>query len=396
MSVVEGAKPAGLFPRVQNILMRPKAEWDVIAAEPATAQSLIFGYAGIIAAIPAIGRLIWGFTPHCLFGACISWNPVAVIVSAVISYVVALVGVFVVGLIIDALAPSFGGEKNQVQALKVAVYSSTAAWLSGIFIIVPGVGLLLSLLGLYSLYLLYVGLPKLMKSPEDKSVGYTVVVVILALVVFIVGGAVASGVAAMGALGGMASQTASVNGTVRFGGATVDVGKMQAAARQMEAAARQAQSGQAAGGKVVAVDPARLKVLLPDNIGGVPRTEISSASGGAAGMSGSNAEAIYQSGDRRITLTVTDLGAAGAFTAMAGAINVNSDKETATGYQKVSTAGGQLVTERYDNQVKSGQYTVVVANRFNISAEGSGVSMDDLKSAVSAVGPDRLAAMAHG
>jgi hypothetical protein len=79
---------------------------------------------------------------------------------------------------------------------------------------------------------------------------------------------------------------------------------------------------------------------------------------------------------------------------MAGAISVSTDKETPTGYEKVSTAGGRLTTERYDNRDRRGEYTIVVANRFSISAQGSGVSMDDLKAAVAAVGPERVAAMA--
>ena len=147
---------------------------------------------------------------------------------------------------------------------------------------------------------------------------------------------------------------------------------------------------------MVALDPDKLKSLLPDNVAGAPRTEISGASAGAGGIGGSNAEATYQQGDARVTVTVTDLAAMGSFAAMAGAVNVQSDKETATGYEKVSTINGRLTTERYDSPSKSGEYSVVVANRFNVSAEGSGVSMDALKAAVAAVGPDRLEGLAHG
>ena len=398
MSVAEGQRPANIISRVQNILLRPSAEWDVIDAEPATTQSLILGYAAIVAAIPAIGRLVWGFEPHCfsivIASGCVAWNPAFVVASAIAYYLVALVGVFLVGLIIDALAPSFEGAKSPTQAMKVAVYSCTAGWLAGALVIVPWVGGLLSLFGLYSLYLLYLGLPRLMKAPQDKALGYTAVVVILAIVVFLIAGAVAGSVAAMGAIGGnMMSPAAPATGTLRLGGATVDLGKMEAAAKQMEAASRRAKEG---GGEVQAVDPQRLKALLPDNLAGAPRTEVEAASGGAGGMNGSNARAVYEAGARRITLSVTDLAAAGAFTAMAGAINVNTDKETPSGYEKVSTVGGRLTTERYDNQDRSGEYSILVGNRFHISAEGSGVSMDDLKAAVAAVGPDRVAAMANG
>src|SRR5437868_4717217 len=107
MSVVGAPRSQGLIARATNILMRPKAEWDVIAGEPATVQGLFFGYAAILAAIPAVAQLIHGLMPHCLFTVCYTSNPTWVVVSAVVYYVVSLGCVFVVGLVIDALAPSF-------------------------------------------------------------------------------------------------------------------------------------------------------------------------------------------------------------------------------------------------------------------------------------------------
>ena len=402
MSVVEAPKSQGLFARVTNILMRPKAEWEVAAAEHASVPGLILGYAAVLAAIPAIAQVVHGLMPHCFFVACYTPNPVFVIVSAVVYYIISLASVFAIGLIIDALAPNFGGERNQVQAMKVAVYSWTAAWLAGVFVIIPWVGALFGLLGLYSLYLLYTGLTPLMKSPQDRAPVYTLVVVVLAIVIFIVGGAIVGSVAAMGALssGGFGALSSNepghLSGTVNLGnGGSVDLGKLQAATQQAEQQIKQSQqAGQ--NGKVNAIDPNVLKGLLPDNVAGAPRTEISAVTAGAAGFGGSDAEATYQNGDAHITLKVADIAAAGGLAAMAGAVNVQEDRETATGYEKVQTINGRLTTEEYDNQGKSGKYSIIVASRFVISAEGSGVPIDTLKAAVAAVGPDRLEALAHG
>jgi hypothetical protein len=396
MSVAEAPKSQGLIQRATNILLHPKAEWDVIAAEPATVQGLFVGYAAILAAIPALARIANGFMPHCLFGVCMTWNPMFVVVSALVYYVVSLASVFVIGLIIDALAPSFGGEKNQIQAMKTAVYSWTAAWLAGLFIVIPWFGALLGLLGLYSLYLLFVGIPRTMKAPEQQSIGYTAVVVILAIVVFILGGAIAGTVATMGAVGaGGLSANPVVGGTVHLGnGASIDLDRLQAAGKQAEAQMKAQQEG--GPNKIVAVDPERLKALLPDNVAGAARTDISATSAGAAGFGASNAEATYRNGEQQITLKITDLAAAGGFAAMAGAINVQSSEQTATGYKKVSTVGGMLTTEKYDNQSKSGEYSVIVANRFAVEADGEGVGMDVLKAAVAAIGLERVAALAHG
>jgi hypothetical protein len=176
-----------LMERAKNILFQPKQEWPVIDAEQTTTGGLYTGYIIPLAAIgPAasfIGLSVLGLrvpfvgTIKVPFGAGFK--------MAVIQYAGALVGIFVLALIIDALAPTFGGQKNQIQALKVAAYSMTAAWVAGIFALIPALAIL-GLLGLYSLYLLYLGLPVLMKSPEDKAIGYTVVVCIVAIVLAIV------------------------------------------------------------------------------------------------------------------------------------------------------------------------------------------------------------------
>ncbi|HUZ13765.1 MAG TPA: Yip1 family protein [Caulobacteraceae bacterium] len=197
MTVAEGPGTAGLVARVQNILLRPAAEWDLIAAEPATTQGLFAGYACWLAAIPAIASVIGGLFPVCLLGVCIHLNPVFVIVGGLVNYAISLVGVYVVGLIIDALAPTFGGESNRLQAMKVAVYSFTAAWLAGVFAIFPPLAAL-GILGLYSLYLLYIGLPRLMRAPQDKALGYTAVSLLLGILVFIVAGAIGDAVRGFG------------------------------------------------------------------------------------------------------------------------------------------------------------------------------------------------------
>ena len=206
MTAVEGPKSAGLVARVQNILMRPVAEWDVIEAEPASVQSLYTGYVMILAAIPAIASVIGSLA----FGHVVA--VVGTVIVAVVGYALALIGVFVVAFIIDALAPSFDGQKNQVQALKLVAYSYTGAWVAGVAQVVPIVGGLIALLGsLYSLYLMYLGLPKLMKCPPEKTVGYFIVsllaaiglYLVIALVVGIITGIAIVGAAATGALGTM-------------------------------------------------------------------------------------------------------------------------------------------------------------------------------------------------
>jgi hypothetical protein len=393
MSVVEQPKGSNLIARVQNILLRPKAEWDVIETESATVQSLFVSYAAILAAIPAVAGLIGSFFPVCILGVCIHINPIFAIVGAVVNYLVSLAGVFVIGLIIDALAPSFGGQPNQIMAMKVSVYSFTAAWLAGVFSIFPPLGIL-GIVGLYSFYLLYLGLPKLMKSPADKAIGYTIVSILLGIVVFIIAGVIGGTVTRFGSgTPGISVGMNTAGRTVTFGNGSVDLGKLQAAAQQAEASVKQVDAN-GAPVKVAAIDPEKLKALLPDTVGGLPRSEVSTGSSSALGGA-ANVEAVYQQGDSRVTVSVTDLAGASAFAGLASAFNVQSSRETATGYERTSNVNGRMTTEEWDNQSHSGRFSILVASRFVVEANGSAPSVDMLKAAVASVGPDRLEGLAH-
>lgn len=174
--------------RVKDILVQPKKEWQVIAKETATVQGIFVQYVMILAAIPVIASFIgWSLVGFAGYRVPLAYG----VAHLVTSYVLGLASVYVLALIIDALAPQFGGEKNFIQALKVSAYSMTAAWIAGVFHIFPLMSIL-AILGLYSLFLLYLGLPMLMKSPEDKALAYTVVVIIAAIVLWVVIAALAS------------------------------------------------------------------------------------------------------------------------------------------------------------------------------------------------------------
>jgi Yip1-like protein len=181
-----------LVDRVKRILMSPRTEWQVIDAEPATPAQLYTGYIVPLAAIGPIAQLI-GYS---VFGVSVPFMgtyrvPIgSAISSALVTYVLSLAGTYVLALIIDGLAPTFNGQRSQIQALKVAAYSSTASWVAGIFHLIPGLRLL-TILGLYSLYLLYLGLPIVMKAPREKAMAYTAVIILAAIVLFMVIGVIA-------------------------------------------------------------------------------------------------------------------------------------------------------------------------------------------------------------
>jgi len=174
---------AALIERIKAILLRPRGEWPRIAAEPATVPSLYSDYIFYVAAIPAVctflGSLIFGYgfgIRPSLFGAL--W-------TAALQYGLALGGVYVFAMIIDMLAPRFGGVRDSVGALKLAAYSATASWVASVFMLVPALSFL-TILGLYSLYLLYTGAPVLMRVTQDRDMGFTGSIIAVGVVIGIV------------------------------------------------------------------------------------------------------------------------------------------------------------------------------------------------------------------
>jgi hypothetical protein len=184
-----------LIDRVKNILITPKTEWPVIAGESATTSGLFTGYALILAALPVIGAILGGLVLGSLFGAA---GMGIILVPAIVSYVLGLAILYLMSIIANALAPSFDGQKDPMQALKLLVYSATPTWVAGFFSFIPGIGFLLSLAGFaYGAYLIYTGAGPLMKVPEQKTVGYAVVIILIWIVLFmVIGGIILTAIAA--------------------------------------------------------------------------------------------------------------------------------------------------------------------------------------------------------
>lgn len=171
--------------RAKAISLSPKETWDIVKGEHTTIKELFTSYAAILALIPPIATFI-GFS---LVGAGMPllgrWRQPIMngLVHAVIYYVLSLVGVYVTAYIADRLAPSFNSKQDLTSAMKAVVYSYTPVWIVSVLNVIPGLSVLVIIAGLYSLYLLYLGLPVMMDTPPEKRVGYVVTVIIVSIVV---------------------------------------------------------------------------------------------------------------------------------------------------------------------------------------------------------------------
>ena len=181
-----------LIERAKNILLTPNKEWDVIAGETPDTQGILTSYvlplAGAAAVAGFIGYAFVGIDVGFMRIKGMNWG----IYQGLSVLIGAFISVFVSAFVIDALAPTFGSEKNMGRSVQLVAYSWTPGWIGGLLAIIPSLALIGGLAAIYGLYLLYVGLPKLKKTPADKQVGYFVVSLIVLLVVFMIVGFIMS------------------------------------------------------------------------------------------------------------------------------------------------------------------------------------------------------------
>lgn len=262
-----------LIERAKNIMMQPKAEWDRIATESTGLGALLTGYVLPLAAIGALASII-GSTLFLgmMFGAAAL---IPAVIGAAISVGLTLLGVFLCGILVNALASSFGSQPNQTRANQLAAYSATASLIGSWGAIIPFLGWLFALAGgIYSIVLFYMGLTPMMHTPEDKRVLFTIVLALIAIVAsWVVGMIVATTLIGMGlGIGGAMTRGFSMNHAPQ-------------AAAQVETASLSAITLQALqGGSRVTVDPARVHDQIPQSLpGGFALT--SSSSNSVAGLS---------------------------------------------------------------------------------------------------------------
>jgi hypothetical protein len=169
-----------LVARAKGILLSPNEEWPMVAAERTTVGALYTGYIMPLSAIPPIATMIGLSLLFARFGVGFG------VIGALVSWVLGLVGVYIVALVAQWLAPKFGGEGDFIAALKLIAYSHTASWVGGVFLIIPFLGILSFLMGLYGLYLLYAGATPAAGVPKERAVVFTIALVVSVIVVFLV------------------------------------------------------------------------------------------------------------------------------------------------------------------------------------------------------------------
>jgi hypothetical protein len=175
-----------LIQRVKNIILTPKTEWSAIAQEKQSMTTVITSYVIPLVLVGAVATFIGygliGINYGLIRMSGMGWG----IRMAVIQVCSAIIGVIITAYAVDALAPSFGSEKNINKSAQLVAYGYTPAFIGAIFSIFPAIAIIGSLFSLYGIYLMYLGLGPIKKTPEDKRVVYLVVTIVVLIVVYAV------------------------------------------------------------------------------------------------------------------------------------------------------------------------------------------------------------------
>jgi hypothetical protein len=415
-----------LIDRIKNIILTPKTEWPVIEAEPTSIAQLYNGYVTPMAAFAAVMSFVRlsVIGVSLPFGGTLRTPPANGLVSCVVTFILGLIGLYLVGFIINMLAPTFAGGRNQRQALKTAAYALTPAWLGTALTFLPFGTLLQLIAGIYGIYVLYLGLPVMMRSQQDKAGGYTAAVVactILVGILFGVVGAMVGGAARMAGIPSAAIPNAAIYDSHRAeaAAAAADQAGVQTAAGSDSAAATTAgsnadpaQNAMAAAGSLLSalggtlggnvhhepVDFNTLKEMLPASLPQMQRSDAEGSSQQALGVKSSSATADYQgiaagSSSPHVRIKISDMSGVSGLLEAASGLAPTGERQTDTGFEKDMVVNGRVMHEKYDRKSSDGEVSALIAKRFSVEVTGRGVDIAQLEKTLSTVDLARLEAM---
>ncbi|MDD3785759.1 MAG: Yip1 family protein [Hydrogenophaga sp.] len=392
-----------IIQRVQDILFKPKETWPAIATETDDIPSIYKNYLIYLAAIPAvatfIGMSLIGFGG---FGMHFRVPIVSGLVNMVVGFVLSLAMIYVLALIANELAPRFQGEKNLPNAFKLVAYGATAGLVGGIFNLLPSLSMLGLLAALYSIYLLYTGVPVMMKTPQDKSLVYTAVLIVCGIVAGLIVGAV-SAIFTGGSKASMMGK-APADMTIKVPGTEikVDTAKLEEAGKKMEEAAKRMEEAQARGdgaaaGKALgemmgalgggaaakAMDTSALRAFVPEQLGGLARTSFEVSSNQTMGLSMASVEASYERDNQQLDVKVIDVGAVPALAmGMMAWTATSMERETQDSVERIYQRDGLSFKEAYGKNGSHAELMVALPNGVLVEFDGRGLGIDEVKTAL--------------
>jgi hypothetical protein len=442
-----GGAAAVLLERAKNILLSPRSEWSRIAGEPSSIADLYLRYAlPLFLAVAVLSFLHLSVIGASTFlGGTLRMPMTVGLTSALYTVVGGAVGLGLVSLIINMLAPTFGAQRDLRQAFKVAVYTATPSCVASVFSLLPAFGTLLALVAMvYGIYLLYLGLIPVMQTPKERAVGYTATIIIVTIVLSILLGVLLGTVGGFSrsrgfnATGGAASATSrdesaaavgnaigsalgsDEKGKSDLGAAIANLAKQGAQSESTPAAApttagsvgggdtQTAQNtGAAVGGllsalggslnggrRVEPVSYAVLKGLLPQSLPNMQRISAEGSAKQGLGIKATSSTAVYSGANgARVEIEIADASAVAGLMNLAEELPQTTSGSSDTGYEKDVTISGYPAHEKYDASSQHGELTFLLVKRFTVGLTGDHVDMATLESDAGRVDFGKLTAM---
>lgn len=370
--------------RVANLLIAPAAEWSVIDREQIEPTRLALTYVAPLALIPAIAIVVALSLVGVQAGGESHRAPLlGVSISALLFFVLTIVGVFAFAAVIDWLAPRFGAIRNYRQAFKVAAYSITAAMVAGILAMAPALQIFALLGASYSLYLLFIGAPRLMHPPEKSAVNYAIVTtfaaVLLALVV---------GLIAMVAAAPTGNLFPGLPRLTLFD--AVNSGPQAPVILSPSSSA-----GTLAPGAAGLVSGSDLRGAAPQTLSGLSRVSVGYERLGVPGERTIRLEAEYRGGPKHLSLQIIYSPSIAQAIGFGGPATSEFQRETADGYSRRVRVDGAIIVTDWDSSSRTGSYGRLVEDRFYVRMSGGGgVTADEMRTAVELFGRETLAQFA--
>jgi hypothetical protein len=427
-----------LLERAKNILLSPRSEWARIATESSSVGELYIRYAFplllAVALLSFVHLSVIGTST--LFGGTVRMPMTLALTSALFTVIGGAVGLCVVSLIINVLAPTFGAHRELRQAFKVAIYTMTPSAVASVFSLLPGLGTLLGLVAmLYGIYVMYLGLIPVMQTPKERAAGYTATIIIVTIVLSILLGVAFAtlggtsrlmGFSPMGRSSAAASQDAaaasvgnaigSVLGSDEKGkadlgaaisnlakaGAQMDsapagaspAGNPSSAAQSSPAGSDDAQNaGAAVGGLLAAlggalnggkrVDPVAydvLKGLLPASLPDMQRVSAEGSAQQGLGMKGTSSKGVYTGANgARVEIEIDDASAVSGLMNIAESLPQTTSSSSDTAYEKDVMVAGYRAHEKYDSNSQHGELSFILAKRFTVDLTGDHIDIRTLE-----------------
>jgi len=370
-----------LIARVKNLLLQPATEWDVIDREEVEPRRLALRYVAPLAAIPTLAIIVALAVVGVQAGGEWVRAPIlGVLLSAFIFFVMTIGGVFAFATIINWLAPRFGAAKNYRQAFKLSAYSVTAALVAGILAAAPALQVFALMAGAYSLYLLFVGAPKVMHPEPKAALNYAIVTTFAAIAVALVVGA-----AAMAAIGPDAKLFPNLPRLPFVDQAPPSQGETTLPTNtqpRLDSARPPRRAG------------SDLRGVAPETMAGLMRVATGVERSGQPGQRTVRLEAEYRDGGRSLTLQITYSPSIAQVIGFGGVSTSEFNRETADGYSRRRREGDAIIVEDWNTASQAGSYGRLTRETFYVKASGRGVSTEDLRTAVNAFDEETLAQFA--